>query len=351
MLKKKSSGAAKSGTKKKGKGGVSLDDDDAIDVGLFSSGPAVIKESIFAEYDYGGNAKPTPVWLITYGRDGEEDYEQPYSLGKGWKVSEDGKELIAKAGQTGLPKSCNAIRHLIKPLKAALAENSDIEIDLASGDPSVLDGLEVVLRRVDQEERDIRDKGGKSRKRDESKGPRTILEIEEVTGTEGDTSASTVKKKAKKKPVDDDEEDEDQDDEDEAPAKKKPTKGRGKPAADEEDEDEEEEEDESDDDEEDEKPKAKAKAKGKAKPDEDDDEEESNDDDDDEYDAREDAIETIIEVVSDGDVPLSKLEGKLTKFLKGNKHADEIIAWATSTKNLKTQKGWTFDGKVVSADE
>lgn len=340
MLKKKASGsrADKSTTKKKGSGGgVSLDDEDSIDVGLFSSGPAVVKESIFVgDYDYGGHAKPTVVWLLTFGRGGDEDYEQPYSVGKGWKVSADGKTLIAKAGQTGLPKSCNAMRHLVKPLKAACVE-ADIEIDLASGDPSVLDGLEVVLRRVDQEVRDM--KGGKKPK--EGDLPKTILEIEEVTGTDGDTSAGKKKKKAK--PAKEDEDDEEEE------------------ASEEEDEDESTSDDSDDDeDEEDEKPargKKKPAAKaGKKKPadDEDDEEEEDSDDEteEDEDEApTEDAVEALIDVVAAGPVKLANLEAKLAKALKGNKQAAAIIELATSTAFLKKTKGWTFDGKVVDADE
>ena len=144
----------KESTRKKG-GGVSLDDDDAIDVGLFGSGPATVKESIFADYDYGGNTRPVPVWLLTFSRDGEPDYEQPYSLGKGWKIAHDGLSLSPKNGQTGLPKTCNAIRHLVKPLKTALADAGIESGILADGDPSILEGLEVVVRRVDQEARDI----------------------------------------------------------------------------------------------------------------------------------------------------------------------------------------------------
>lgn len=343
MLKKKSGKSVISGKASahaKGGSGVSLDDDDAIDVGLFSSGPATVRESIFVgDYDYGGHAKPSAVWLLTFSRDGEEDYEQPYSLGKGWGVSKDGKSLVAKQGQTGLPKSCNAMRHLVKPLKKAL-KDSDVEVDLTSGDPSVLDGLDVVLRRVAQEVRE-----GLPQKKGETK-ERSILEIEEVTGQ----SEPGAKKKAKKKakPADDDEEDaEPEDDQDE----------------DEEAEDEEADSD-SDDEDEDEgsargkkKPAAKAKAKAKKSLDDDDEEDESDDDDDadadsddDDYDAAEDGAEAIIDLVADGPIKLAELEKKLTRSLKGNKHAEAIIEWATNVKNLKRQKGWTFDGKLLDAE-
>lgn len=373
LKKKKATGTSKGKTKGKERtkpaaGTVSLDDEDAIESGLFASGPAVVKESIFAMYDYGGNARPTPVWLLTYGRDGEEDYEQPYSLGKGWKVIADGKKIKALAGQTGLPKSCNAIRHLVSPLKKALAK-TDFEIDLASGDPSVLDGLEVMVRRVDQEVRDI--KGSKAKKRDDDQ-PRTILEIEKVVGTDGDTTASTVKKKKKNKREDEDEDDQDQDDdsetddddeEDETPARGK----KKKLAADDDDEDSEDEDESEDDDEgsdeedeeEDEKPTRGKSAKGKKKPaasddeDEDDDEESESDDDEDEDDAAptEDAVEALVDLVAEGPVKLSVLEKKLTAALKGNKQAKKIIAVATDVKFLRKQKGWAFDGKVIDAEE
>lgn len=333
--------------KRSGGGGLSLTSEDSIESGLFSSGPAVIKESIFAMFDYGGNAKPVPVWLIVYGRDGEDDYEQPYSLGKGWKVTDDGKTLKALAGQTGLPRSCNAIRHLVMPLEKALKKNKDVDVDLASGDPSVLDGLEVVLTRVAQEVRDI--KGSKPR--DESKGERTILEIEKVTGNEGDTTAATgAKKKAKKKADADDDEEEDQDDD-----------------ADEEADDDDEGDAESDDDDEDEKPKrgAKkpaAKAKGKKKPAADDDDEGESDDDDADSDSdddgdddapTEDAVEAVIDAVASGPVALSKLAARLAKVLKGNKNADAISDLATSKTFLKAyaKKGWTFDGKTIDSAE
>ena len=98
-------------------GGVSLDDDDAIDVGLFGAGRAVVKRSEWQRFDYGGMRNPPVVWLVTYERGEGKDktsYEQPYGIGKGWDRTKQG-EIIALNGQTGLPKTCNAIRHLVKP--------------------------------------------------------------------------------------------------------------------------------------------------------------------------------------------------------------------------------------------
>lgn len=323
---------------------VSLDDEDATS-GLFGSGPATIKESLFADYDYGGNAKPTPVWLIVFERDGEE-YEQPYSIGKGWKVSKDGLTIEPKAGQGGLPDSCNAMVYLVKPLKKAL-KKSDIEIDFRDGDPSVLDGLEVIVERVDQEERVI--KGQKAR--DPEKGPRTILTFTAVTGDGSDSKKSSSKKKSK--PADDDDDDEkpvrkargkaavaDDDDDDEAPVAKK--RGSKKPAEDDDDDDEDaapargkkkvaKADDDDDDDDEDAKPAKKGKSK--ADP------------------IAEAGIEAIIEVASEA-VAYDDLEKLLKKELKGNDDAAEIIEWCMDTDNLEKELGWTWNPKkeLISAE-
>lgn len=294
--------------------GVSLDDDDAIETGLFSSGPATVKESIFAMYDYGGSSKEVPVWLLTFSRDGENDYEQPYSLGKGWSISKDGLSLIPKMGQTGLPKSCNAIRHLVKPLKAAL---KDADIDaalLGDGDPSVLEGMEVVLRRVEQEKRDMRGNDKKAKPDDKE---RSILEIEEVTSAPWEEGAG---KKKKKKAADEDEDEAPaksrhkkpvDDDEDEAPAKGKKKSSRD------------------DDDDEDEKP-AKGKS-GKGKP-----------ADDDEDTVKELAIETLIDTLQDGAVEYDDLEAAVKKEIKGHKLAAQVVEWCVDTDNLELEKGWTY---------
>jgi hypothetical protein len=295
---------------RKGKG-VSLEADDAIDVGLFSSGPATIKESIFAEFDYGGNAKPTPVWLVTYERDGET-YEQPYSLGKGWKIAEDGLSLIPKAGQTGLARSCNAMKYLVASLVAAGMPKGT----LASGDPSVLDGLEVVVSRVAQEKRE-----GLDRRNDKPGKESTILVIEEIVSAPWDKGGS--KKKAK--PTDDD-------DEDEAPAK---GKAKGNKSRDDDDED----------DDDDEKPKGKSKSKAK----DDDDEDEADDAGDD---LDEEAIEAVIEAVDEGPLRLKgdELKDALLGVLKGNKQAKAIAARACDPDFLEKEKGWSFNGKTVTLD-
>lgn len=311
----------------KPKGRVSLDDDDAMDTGLFSSGPARIKESIFTDYDYGGNAKAVAVWLITFERDGENDYEQPYSLGKGWKVK-DG-ELIPTMGQTGLPKSCNAMRHLVKPLKAALKDADMLDdFDFKDGDPDAIVGLDVVLRRVEQEKRAFGAGGGSRRGGDgKDEKERSILEIEEVTGK---SDGKKTSKKAKPSRDADDEKPRskkrgDDDDDDDAPKKKR------KASDDDDDEDEApKKKSRRDDDDDDEKPKRG----GKGKP--------ADDDDADEETIKEEGIETLIEVLQDGPVEFDDLEGLVKKEVKGHKHAKEIVEWCVDTDNLELEKGWTY---------
>lgn len=317
--------------------GVSLDDDDAIDVGLFGPGPARIVESIFTTYDYQGTSRRPPlVWLVTFERPGEkkgkpETYEQPFTIGKGWDASKDGRELIPKNGQTGLPKSCNAILYLIKPLKKALKE-AKLDLDLSTGDPSLLEGMEVVLDRIDQQERDIRDKDDdrgrgrdrdrdkdRGRGRDDDKGPKTILVIDEVVALPGDADEKPARSSKSKKDDKDDEEDDEP---------KSRHKDRGK-EKDDEDEDEE-------------KPAAKGKGRGSSN---DDDEATEGDQDED------DAVEAIIAAVESGPVNLKDLESKLAKILKKNKRADAIIDLATAKAFLKKEKGWSFDGKTIDAED
>lgn len=276
------------------RGGVSLDSDDAIDVGLFSSGPARVVESIFTTYDYQGTSrKPPLVWLLTYERgEGKEKerYEQPYGIGKGWGVDKDGL-LVPKNGQTGLPKSCNAIMYLVKPLKKALAD-AKLELDL-SGDPSVLEGMNVVVERIEQEERDIRNDRSRDRDRDRDRGPRTILVIDEVVELPSGKSSSKSKRR-----------------------------------------------DDDDDDDKDEKPRRGA-SRGK--------------DDDDSDDAlTEEAVEAVIAVVEKGPVSTGEeFEDALAKVVKKHRQSGAIIDLATTPKFLAQEKGWTYDKKkgIVDAAE
>ena len=268
----------------------SLDDDDAIDVGLFASGPAHVEESIFTEYDYGGNVTRNPpiVWLLTLSRGegkNKEQYEQPYTIGKGWKLDKKTGEI---SGQPGLPKTCNAIIYLIKPLKKALAKAGIDASPLADGDARVLEGMDVEVERIEQIERNIQGKGRDRDRADrEDRGPKTILIVSEVVSAPWEKGGKS-RPRAK---------------EDERP----PRRGR-----------EPEPEPEPDN------------GNGDTLTD--------------------DAIEALVAVVEKGKVKIGEpLEEALEKYLKGVKGAGDIIDLATSEKFLKSEKGWSYNGKVVDA--
>lgn len=297
----------------KKKSGLSFRSDDAIETGLFASGPAGIHEAVWAMFDYGGNAKPSPVLLVTYTREGEENYEQPYSIGRGWRIK-DG-ELQAMNGQSGLPKSCNAMKYLIRPLEKAL-EASGAPDDFMDSFPENLAELTgVVVSREVQEKRDIKagkgkDKGTKSGSDDKE---RTILVIEEITEAEwieGSSKKSKTKVKAKGKVKDEDESDDDDADDDD-----------------------------------DEKPKAKTK--GKSKPADDDDDDADDDDDDTDDALKEEGIEALVSALeaNDGTLTEDDLDDALKAVLKKNKNAKAIIALMTSADGLELEKGWTYNAK------
>lgn len=285
---------------------VSLADEDAITTGLFGSGPATIVESEWAEYGYGGTMKPVPVWLVTYERD-DEKYEQPYSLGKGWKVARDGA-LVPLSGQTGLPKSCNARVYLVASLKAA---GMPREV-LAAGDPGVLVGAEVVVKRVAQEKREGL---SKSRRRDGTEREDTILEIEEIVSAPWDEDD---KGKGKTRTATKSRRDEDEAEDEEPPSKK--AKGRAH------------------DDEEEEEP-ARRGAKGKKDND--------RDADDDDDDLKADAIEALMEVLDAGPLKRKDIEAVVVKLLKKNPNAAAIAAICAGDEFLEIEKGWVVNGQKV----
>lgn len=337
------------------KQGVSLRSVDAIDVGLFTSGPARIKESLFSPYTYKGSNKPVDVWLVVYSRPGEEDYEQPYGIGKNWKIGDDGKTLIPKGGQTGLPKTCNAMMYLVKPLEKALTKAKLDPDDFLSGDPTALEGLDVIVSRIDQEKRD-------NQKERADGSARSILIIEKVEGV-GKKSKGGTKAKGKADADDDDEEEE------ETPKAK--GKGKTKPAADDDDDDE---EDDDDDDEEDEKPVAKAKGKKKPAADDDDDDDDedtpkakagakgktkpkpaaADDDESDEDDLLEEGTEALIAALETADAPiaLDDLGAALRAELKGNPKRKAIAAFMEDPDVLANEKGWSYNAKkkIVTLD-
>jgi len=268
----------------KGKSGnASLELEDAVDVGLFDAGPATVKESVFADYDYGGNAKAVPVWLVTYERDGEA-YEQPYSLGKGWKVVDGGKGIRSKTGQPGLARSCNAIKYLLDPLRKAGMPKGAF-----GSDPTVLEGMECVLDRVPQEKR----KGLQSGSDDKE---RSILIVEEIVSAPWDKGGSRRRATA--------------------PASTSTAKGKAKPADD-------------DDDEDDEKP-AKGKGKPAAEADTDLDEE---------------AVEALIEALDQGPLKVDDIAAAVRKATKGNPQSKAIAARCEEDDFLEQEKGWTFNAK------
>ncbi len=279
--------------KSKKKGGLSFRSDDAIETGLFASGPATIKDAEFALFDYGGNAKPTPVLLVTFMREGEENYEQPYSIGRGWKVK-DGV-LVPLNGQSGLPKNCNAMQYLIKPLEKAL-EAADAPDDFMDEFPGNLADLEVVVSREAQVKRDIKEKGKGKEKADDKE--RTILVVEEITEAPW-MGKSKSKSKAKGKAKDDDDDDD-----------------------------------------------AKGKSKGRA----------SKDDDEDEGDdeVKEEGIEAMVTALekNDGKLAEDDLADALTAVLKKNKNAKAIVKYMTSDDGLELEKGWSYNSKkgLIIAD-
>lgn len=279
---------------------VSFDDEDAIETGLFASGPATIVESVIDRFKFGSSGD-FPAWILTFERDGEK-YEQPYSIGNGWDIDRKGR-LIAKNGQKGLAKSCNAIRHLVKPFKQACADAKIEPLHLTPSTMGQLVGAEVEVERVAQEDRSFNDDRKRGSRADRERGSgekkeRTILEIREIV------SAPWVdggKKKAKA-------------------ADKADTKSRKEEPEDDEDEDE---------------PKTKS-SKAPAKPSD--------------AELEEEAIEAIVAVTEDGPVKMGEpLEEALEAHFKGRKGMGAVVDLASSKKFLQTEQGWSFDGKTVDA--
>ena len=266
--------------------------------GLFGPGEAEAAEHIFGMFDYNGKRKAVPALLVTYQRDSESHIES-YTVGNGWKVSGDGKTLIPRAGQTGLNDNTKAAKYL-----AALRDECGMPGDFIGDDITVLDGIVGTLDRKPLEKVEGSEKAG------------SILIF---TETESAPWEDTPGKKLKA-------------------AVGKARKGAAAAA---------------DDDDEDEQPKAKAKA-GKGKP-ADDDEDDINTDagDDDDEDVTEAAVEALIGALEDGNLKLAKVEGAVLAHpsLKKNAQKKAIAALAASPKFLKTEKGWEFDGKIVSLSE
>lgn len=271
--------------------------------GLFGAGEAEAAEHIFGMFDYNGKRKPVPALLVTYQRDGESHIES-YTVGNGWKVSSDGKTLIPRAGQTGLNDNTKAAKYL-----AALRDECGMPGDFIGDDITVLDGIVGTLDRKPLEKVEGSEKAGS-----------ILIFTETETAPWEDTPGKKLKAAV--------------------------GKVRKAAAAD-------------DDDDEDEKPKSKAKAgKGKAAvADDDDDDDEDVDADadagDDDEDVTEAAVEALIGALEDGNLKLAKVEGAVLAHpsLKKNAQKKAIAALAATPKFLKTEKGWDFDGKIVSLSE
>lgn len=311
--------------KSKGGKGVSLSPKDKVTGGgLFGAGTATATEHRFGLFDYNGKRKPVTALLVTFERDGEEHIES-YTVGNGFKASEDGKYLIPKGGQTGLNDNCKAMLYI-----GALTDECEMPEDFVSTDISVLDGIVGDLTRKPLEKVEGSDKAGSIL---------VFTSTDEAPWSEG----GKKKKKSKKKDEDEEEEEEEDGDDDSDDA------------------------DDDDDDEDDEKPakkgkgakadkadKGKTKGGKKAKSDDededDDDESESDDDDAADEDLTEIATEALLAALEDGPLKTDKIEDAVLAQVKKHKQKKDIAKLAASAKFLKTEAGWSVDGKKVSLD-
>lgn len=301
--------------KKSGKG-VSLAKKDAVvGGGLFGAGTATAGEHRFGLFDYNGKRKPVTALLVTFERDGEEHIES-YTVGNGFKPSEDGKSLVPKGGQTGLNDNCKAMLYI-----GALTEECGMPEDFVSTDVSVLDGIVGELTRKPLEKVEGSDKAG------------SVLIFTSVDEAPWE-SGSKKKKKASKKDDEDEGEEENDDDDDEEEEDEKPAKGKAGKAG---------------------------KADKKKKPADDDDDEDdadaSGDEDDEDDDADEDtaeaAVEALLAALEDGPLKIAKIEDAVLAQVKKHKNKKAIAKLAASEKFLKKETGWSFNAKAksVSLDE
>lgn len=282
--------------------GVSLSaKDQTRGVGI-GPGPVKITGSEFALVKKQGylGGKAVPKLVITYERDGDEMEPEEYTVGSGWKVSEDGEYLIARGGQTGLQSSCKAA-YLVRSL-----EDCDMPGDyfVKASDLIGIEGT-LVIKEMDKISDD---KGGKDR-------TPTVPVFESVEAAPWMEGAKKGKKNAKAKDEDDEDEDqEDEDDEDEEDEDEAPKRGAKKPAA-------------------------------RATADDDED-----DDSDDSEDVTETATEALLEALGEGDLKLKSVEGAVAAQIKDKKLKKTAAALAATKKFLERETGWSFDGKVVSLD-
>lgn len=273
--------------------------------GLFGPGPdTTAKSHVCGWFKYPGGNTKVPAVLITFERDGEEAVEK-FTVGKGWKPSEDGTYMIPLGTQTGFKRNTQIGMYL-----DALKEECNMPKGVLTGDITVLDGISGTLsvKTMDNVREGEKDEKGAAKK------PSKALVFTELD------AAPWIKGKGKKRA-----------------AKPEP----------EEDEDTDEADD--DDDEEEEKPAPKKKAKAKPAPVEEEEEEEAEEDDDDDEsgDLFDEGVEALVLALDAGPLKLAKVEASVLEQLKKHPKRKEIAALMATPASLKKEIGWTFDGKTV----
>jgi hypothetical protein len=305
-------------------GGVSFRTKDQISTGLFGPGPATIKGSEFMEASKEYSASRPIIWLLTYSRPGEEDYESIYSIGKGWDVSKDGA-LVPKNGQTGLPSSSYGA------MLAASLEEAGVPEDILAqigDDPHVIENTDVELIAKTLPRAEIRDdKSDRGRDRDRGRDDKkqfdkTILLVDKLLSDvgEGGKLEGGKDKGSKGGSSRTSRSSRDKDDEKE----EKPSRSRR---------DEKEEKDE--------KP---ARGRRDDKDDKGKDDTDSNIDDA----AREALLEALEE--KGGKIKVADLESAVSRKLKGNKQKDDILDRVIEDEFLELENGWSYKNGAVALD-
>lgn len=307
-------------------GGVSFSTKDQISTGLFGPGPATIKGSEFMEASKDYSPSRPIIWLVTYGRPGEEDYESIYSIGKGWDVSKDGA-LVPKNGQTGLPSSSYGA------MLAASLEEAGVPqaiLEQLGDDPHVIENTDVELITKTLPRAEIRDdkseRGrGRDRERDDKKQfDKTILLVDKLLTDVGEggklEGGKGDKGKGDKTSTRSSRSSRDKDEEKE----EKPSRGRR-------------------DEEKEEKP-----ARGRSRDDDKDDKGKGGDEDEIDDAAKEALLEALEE--KGGKIKVADLESAVSRKLKGNKKKDDILDRVIEDEFLELENGWTYKNGAVALD-
>jgi len=243
---------------------------------------------------YTGKAegKKATALFVTFERGGETKVEA-FTCGKGFKASSDGLSVVpAEGGTPGLNRSSKAGLYL-----ASLASHAQMPDDFDLDPITNLDGCDLELIKKPME------------KGDGMTGDPTVLLADDVYAAPWKIKGGGKKKK------DEDETDDDKDDE-------------------------------TDDDKDDEKPAKKGK---KTDRDDDGDDDKAAPEDDDE-DLDEVAGEALIAALEDGPLKASQIESAVLAQVKKQKNGKAIAARAAEPKFLKTEKGWSRDGKKATLD-